>query len=178
MAPKRRATTAPLASSSSSAPKRARRATNTAPRAPRKTKTPLSKRQGWPKTEAERELYGFREPDTYSSDSDVDVDLDTPELVHSRPYEGKKTYRTRLAEGLPPIHDLDEMFRLITSRALELGLGEALEHLGRRPLRVATVCSGTESPLLALEMVKSREFFFSFSPAMLWFRGGGRVGSL
>ncbi|KAH8434119.1 putative SNF2 family helicase [Aspergillus melleus] len=51
------------------------------------------------------------------------------------------------------MHDLDEIYRSMTSRALELGLAKVLEHLGGRALRVATVCSGTESPLLALEMV-------------------------
>ncbi|PLB48961.1 hypothetical protein P170DRAFT_464536 [Aspergillus steynii IBT 23096] len=151
MAPKRKATTTP---STSTAPKRARKTTarksTTRKTTPRKATTP--KRRGWPRDTAERELYGFREPVTYASDEDVD--LDTPELVHSRPYDGKKTYKTRLAEGLPPIHDLEEMYRLMTSKALELGLDEALKHMGSRPLRVATVCSGTESPLLALEMVR------------------------
>src|SRR5258708_36010340 len=28
------------------------------------------------------------------------------------------------------------------------------KHLGGRPLRIATMCSGTESPLLALEMIR------------------------
>ncbi|KAA8650448.1 putative SNF2 family helicase [Aspergillus tanneri] len=79
---------------------------------------------------------------------------DIPELVKSRPYSGPKTLRTQLALGLPPMYKLSDIYHSITSRALELGLDDVLSHLGSRQLRVVTVCSGTESPLLALEMVQ------------------------
>ncbi|KAI9038630.1 putative SNF2 family helicase [Aspergillus affinis] len=115
-------------------------------------KRPRLDRKGWPKTQSECEFYGFRNPVEY----DADVDENIPELVRSRPYDGKKHYKARLAEGLPPMHDLEEIYQSITSKALELGFEKVLEHLGGRPLRVATVCSGTESPLLALEMVKAQ----------------------
>ncbi|KAK5119245.1 hypothetical protein LTR85_007859 [Meristemomyces frigidus] len=58
-----------------------------------------------------------------------------------------------LDPALPPLHEIDDIFCDITQRALVLGLDKALEHLRSRPLRVATMCSGTESPLLALQMV-------------------------
>lgn len=54
---------------------------------------------------------------------------------------------------LPPLSSIDEIFKDIISKALSLGLREALK-TNPRPLRVATMCSGTESPLLALEMVQ------------------------
>ena len=42
----------------------------------------------------------------------------------------------------------------MTTKAVQLGLCEALKNLGERPIRVATMCSGTESPLLALELIR------------------------
>jgi site-specific DNA-cytosine methylase/superfamily II DNA or RNA helicase len=59
-----------------------------------------------------------------------------------------------LDPGLPPLSSIDDIFRDITTKALDLGLREALQKLNRQPLRVATMCSGTESPLLALDMVQ------------------------
>ncbi|TKA23611.1 hypothetical protein B0A50_07445 [Salinomyces thailandicus] len=58
-----------------------------------------------------------------------------------------------LASSLPPLHEITEIFHDITNKALELGLTKAVDHLKCRPLRIVTMCSGTESPLLALEMV-------------------------
>lgn len=64
-----------------------------------------------------------------------------------------------LAGDLPPIHDLKQIFEQITLHAVhEHGFREFLKALNGRQLRVATVCSGTESPILALEMVVSGEF--------------------
>ena len=54
---------------------------------------------------------------------------------------------------LPPLHDLDDIFQDITDNAITFGFGEVLKHLNGSPLRVATMCSGTESPILALEMI-------------------------
>lgn len=56
------------------------------------------------------------------------------------------------------MYQLSDIYQDMTRRAMELGFGEVLEHLGERALRVVTVCSGTESPLLALEMVQKSEF--------------------
>lgn len=67
---------------------------------------------------------------------------------------GKKSARTLLARGLPPMSGLGDIYKDMTERAMDLGLDGVLAHLGERPLRVVTVCSGTESPLLALEMVQ------------------------
>jgi site-specific DNA-cytosine methylase len=54
---------------------------------------------------------------------------------------------------LPPLSSIDDIFKDITAKALSLGLREALKTTPV-PLRVATMCSGTGSPLLALEMVQ------------------------
>ncbi|KAL4812351.1 hypothetical protein BDW67DRAFT_188785 [Aspergillus spinulosporus] len=82
------------------------------------------------------------------------LDPNTPELIRSQPYSGRMRPRAQLAQHLPPLYKLSDIFKSLTERAIDLGLDRALAHLGNRRLRVATVCSGTESPLLALEMVK------------------------
>ncbi|RMY59454.1 hypothetical protein D0865_02069 [Hortaea werneckii] len=58
-----------------------------------------------------------------------------------------------LAVNLPPLSDLDDIFDDMTNKALRLGLKGALNSLTGRTIRIATLCSGTESPLLAMEMV-------------------------
>ncbi|RAK96334.1 putative SNF2 family helicase [Aspergillus ibericus CBS 121593] len=88
-------------------------------------------------------------------------DPNIPEIVRSQLPSGGRASRTQLAWHLPPMHTLDDIYKSITGVALKLGFDRALSHLGARPLRVVTVCSGTESPLLALEMVQKnlREHF-------------------
>ncbi|SPO28811.1 uncharacterized protein UTRI_05124_B [Ustilago trichophora] len=51
----------------------------------------------------------------------------------------------------PPIHDLADIFGDMIDRAP--AILELAKTLKDRPLRVATMCSGTESPLLALELM-------------------------
>lgn len=53
---------------------------------------------------------------------------------------------------------LDDIYDDMTERAMDLGFDKVLRHLGEKPLRVVTVCSGTESPLLALEMVQKSKY--------------------
>lgn len=55
---------------------------------------------------------------------------------------------------LPPIHNLGDITTDITKKSLKYeGTQEMLRDLEGREIRVATMCSGTESPLLALEMI-------------------------
>ncbi|KZT21583.1 hypothetical protein NEOLEDRAFT_1164553 [Neolentinus lepideus HHB14362 ss-1] len=64
---------------------------------------------------------------------------------------GPKTQGTTVASDLPPIHDIRAMFSDLVRNIPEIkGVAEQIQ--GRK-LRVATMCSGTESPLLALEMI-------------------------
>ena len=83
---------------------------------------------------------------------------DIPEVVRSLPYTGKRSTRALLARGLPPMSSLDDIYDDMTERAMDLGFDKVLRHLGEKPLRVVTVCSGTESPLLALEMVQKSKY--------------------
>ncbi|KAL5333911.1 hypothetical protein BJX70DRAFT_405782 [Aspergillus crustosus] len=103
-----------------------------------------------PPTQAQPET-----PTSAVSDQDLQgLDPNIPELVRSRPYSGPMRARTQLALSLPPLYKLSDIYKSLTNRAMELKLDEMLDHLGDIELRVVTVCSGTESPLLALEMVK------------------------
>lgn len=58
-----------------------------------------------------------------------------------------------LANDLSPLHRLEDIFADMAAKALQMGLSHVLCRLGKRPLRVATMCSGTEAPLLALDMI-------------------------
>lgn len=73
---------------------------------------------------------------------------------------GSKTIRkTGLHTNLPPIHNITRIFEDLTTNGIEnLGLRDAVARLKNRPLRVATMCSGTESPLLALQMIRDGMF--------------------
>jgi hypothetical protein len=53
--------------------------------------------------------------------------------------------------SLPPISRLPDIFHDIVSRLSEVKT--LAEHIKGRTLRVATMCSGTESPLLALNLI-------------------------
>ncbi|CDW99045.1 hypothetical protein [Sporisorium scitamineum] len=55
------------------------------------------------------------------------------------------------SNAYPPIHDLADIFGDMIDRAP--AILELAKTLKDRPLRVATMCSGTESPLLALELM-------------------------
>ncbi|KAJ1552817.1 hypothetical protein HK405_009912, partial [Cladochytrium tenue] len=56
-----------------------------------------------------------------------------------------------IASQLEPINKLEDMFADIVTQCP--GIVEVAKKLQGRPLRVATMCSGTESPLLALNMI-------------------------
>ena len=60
-----------------------------------------------------------------------------------------------LDTSLPPLYQIDDIFADITKKAVKLDLEKVLEHLGNRPLRIATMCSGTESPLLAVQKIQA-----------------------
>jgi hypothetical protein len=82
---------------------------------------------------------------------------DEPEFVH-----GEVEPDRYIAWSEPPMSTLEEIFEHLAQKAVELGLEQVLLHLNGRPLRVATVCSGTESPLLALEMIQKGKLHLCF----------------
>ncbi|ORY22614.1 hypothetical protein BCR39DRAFT_551149, partial [Naematelia encephala] len=62
-----------------------------------------------------------------------------------------KSAAKNMSEDLPPMHDVEAMFAHLVSRVPDLV--KLVRRLNGRKLRVATMCSGTESPLLALNMI-------------------------
>ncbi|KAI9808767.1 MAG: hypothetical protein M1825_003920 [Sarcosagium campestre] len=64
------------------------------------------------------------------------------------------TYKNGIDESIEPLSDIEQIFNHLTTKAVPLGLKKAVEHLNNRRLRVATMCSGTESPILALQLVR------------------------
>lgn len=52
----------------------------------------------------------------------------------------------------PPIHEIPAIFSDLVSRVPQIK--DVAEHLKGRKMRVATMCSGTESPLLALDLIR------------------------
>jgi hypothetical protein len=80
------------------------------------------------------------------------------EIEYVNQVRQKFTPKNGLAGELPPIHDLNDIFEKITLNAVHDNRFERfIKSLNGRKLRVATVCSGTESPILALEMIISRK---------------------
>ncbi|KAL8794997.1 MAG: hypothetical protein Q9195_002445 [Heterodermia aff. obscurata] len=63
------------------------------------------------------------------------------------------TDRWAIEMGQPPMHDFEEIFADLASRAKQRGLLSALSHLNGRNLRIATMCSGTDCPILAARLI-------------------------
>ena len=82
----------------------------------------------------------------------IDIDQEDEDEDEAGGISGKKDkYISPEDSSLPPISRLPEIFLDIISRLSEVK--ELAEHINGRKLRVATMCSGTESPLLALNLI-------------------------
>lgn len=82
--------------------------------------------------------------------SDVEM---VEEEKEKKPARGRKVKVESMEESsLPPIHDIPAIFHDLVGRAPEME--GVVEKLQGRKMRVATMCSGTESPLLALELIR------------------------
>ena len=57
-------------------------------------------------------------------------------------------YQNGVAVDSPPVSSLDKIYRRIVEKLLPLGLKNVLALLSNRPLNIATMCSGTEAPIL------------------------------
>ncbi|GAB7347637.1 hypothetical protein MBLNU459_g4506t1 [Dothideomycetes sp. NU459] len=67
---------------------------------------------------------------------------------------GGKGVKKGINQELPPLSDINAIFADLVTRALSMDLRETVTKLKSRTLRVATMCSGTESPLLAFDLIK------------------------
>lgn len=60
-----------------------------------------------------------------------------------------------LDKSKPPLSEFRQIFEAITTKALALGFDDVLEELKDTPIRVATMCSGTDAPILALRSIEN-----------------------
>jgi hypothetical protein len=82
----------------------------------------------------------------------IDIDEEDDDDDGAGGITGKKDkYISPEDSSLPPISRLPDIFLDIISRLSEVKT--LAEHIKGRKLRVATMCSGTESPLLALNLI-------------------------
>ncbi|KAL1747842.1 hypothetical protein HDZ31DRAFT_60876 [Schizophyllum fasciatum] len=97
--------------------------------------------------------------DADASEEDVGAEEDLEESEDDKPQRAKSGKGLKIQgklkdkdiANLPPIHEITDIFRDIVRRVPAL---ETLaRHISGRNLRVATMCSGTESPLLALDLI-------------------------
>ncbi|KAJ4356254.1 uncharacterized protein N0V89_004285 [Didymosphaeria variabile] len=95
------------------------------------------------------EISSGQEDDLEDIHSDKDIVPEPIAKPKAKPAATSRSARKGIDYSLPPMHDNKAIFADLISRALELGLRDALESLDR-PINVATMCSGTESPLFGL----------------------------
>lgn len=63
--------------------------------------------------------------------------------------------KNHLNLALPPLDSLPEIFADLTLKAVHKGLRNVLENdLKGQSIKIATMCSGTESPIFALGLIK------------------------
>ncbi|KIJ65553.1 hypothetical protein HYDPIDRAFT_27554 [Hydnomerulius pinastri MD-312] len=84
-------------------------------------------------------------------DDEADVEEEEDDNDDDAPVRSSKTDGKIESSNLPPLHHISAMFSDLLTRIPQIK-GVA-EHVKGRKLRVATMCSGTESPLLALELI-------------------------
>lgn len=103
--------------------------------------------------EAEAEGASTSEADhDHHMNIDVNEEDEEEEEEEEEDTTGKKEkYVSPEESSLPPISRLPDIFLDIVSRLSEVKT--LAEHIKGRKLRVATMCSGTESPLLALNLI-------------------------
>jgi site-specific DNA-cytosine methylase len=63
------------------------------------------------------------------------------------------TYRNGLEESLPPLSKNAEIFADMAKNLVAQGVEAVSNRLNGRSLRIATMCSGTESPLIAINLL-------------------------
>lgn len=95
--------------------------------------------------------------------SDLDIDIAEEPTTKKRKLNSSKpqaqdtkprTSRRDLDLNLPPLAHIEDIFLDITKKALAKGFDQAVGHLKGSALKVGTMCSGTEAPLLALRLVQ------------------------
>ena len=71
-------------------------------------------------------------------------------------------WKSGIDQSKEPLHDISDIFADMTQKAVDVGFKDVIRYLGKQKLKVATMCSGTESPLLALGMIRDGEAHNTF----------------
>ena len=74
-------------------------------------------------------------------------------LATKRPGEAGINMRDGIDASREPLNSLDDIFEKLTDTALHLGFDAAIRDLDGRSIKIATMCSGTESPILASRFI-------------------------
>lgn len=99
-----------------------------------------------PDTSLKSEVEGIDDP--------LNLKSRVTQTKNSKNPRGQATGRSKDVDlSLPPISNIEDSFEAMTQNALSLGLGVAVNKLGSRPIRIGTMCSGTEAPIIALELI-------------------------
>ncbi|KAF7770424.1 hypothetical protein Agabi119p4_6398 [Agaricus bisporus var. burnettii] len=120
-----------------------------------------SKKQ--PKTTSDSEDSGGEEHATTSGptkrrvrqqeESDAELEMEDEVITTTAKKGGKLSAFDLDSSELPPINEIPAIFSDLVSRIPKIK--SVVEHVQGRKLRIATMCSGTESPLLALELIQN-----------------------
>ncbi|KIP07147.1 hypothetical protein PHLGIDRAFT_431623 [Phlebiopsis gigantea 11061_1 CR5-6] len=101
----------------------------------------------------DEEAVDASEDEPAAPSDDDDPVIAASESEDEKPARGKKTKIVPPdTSKLPPIHEIPAIFHDLVGRVSEIR--EVVEQLQGRKMRVATMCSGTESPLLALDLIR------------------------
>jgi hypothetical protein len=88
-----------------------------------------------------------------SKDNEVDENEEEVEPM-KKTYVDNFTHKDGIEEeGGVPHWDIRSVFSHITDKSTKLGIKQCVTHLDGKALRVGTICSGTESPILALNLI-------------------------
>ncbi|KAI4715878.1 hypothetical protein E4T48_07929 [Aureobasidium sp. EXF-10727] len=107
-------------------------------------------------------------PESAASAELVEVSNSSKQQANLKPKKTKvnmrnlnKGMKKDVNQTLPPLSDITSIFTHLVGKGFQKApncsqtssLEDVCKHVGPRPLRVATMCSGTESPLLAWDMI-------------------------
>ena len=79
-------------------------------------------------------------------------DSDPPNLMLQGQGQGEDHKYRGINNDYPPLSNLEDIYADMATKSLVLGFKKALVVMGNFKPRIATMCSGTESPILALTM--------------------------
>lgn len=118
----------------------------------KKPKKSKSKHDDGSENEEHATASGQTEGDVQQDEESDDVEMDDETTTRATKKGGKLSAFDLDSSDLPPIHEIPAIFSDLVSHIPKIK--SVVEHVQGRKLRVATMCSGTESPLLALELIQ------------------------